>query len=370
VMEDWGYEDSHELRDIINYTNCECYYSDFLAERNRLPVFQEYLRTHARGENRGYTRPWETPPSLLPIDENLDAYCAGKSADWIRNCTDDRPFYLQVCFTGPHNPFDSSAEYRARCKPEDMPPAIMDPPAGPVSPQIKGRWNMLRNMTESQSRVMRSYYYAKVSQIDHGIGLVLEALEERGLMDNTWIIYSSDHGEMLGDHRLNHKGVFYEGALNVPLIIRPPAGHHGWQANGLTDHFDIGATLLDIAGAQPLENSHGDSLVPKIAAGPEAPDAQKGKEVVFSEVQLYSMARDEQYKMTVHSLTRQPLELYDMVNDPTERHNLVDQPALKSVREVFLNDYFSSLLAGMDSGKVKTYQETLAAEPNLGGWKG
>jgi len=370
VLQDWGYEDSHELRDIINYTNCECYYSDFLAERNRLQVLQEYLRTHARGENRGYTLPWETPPCLLPSDENLDIYCAGRAADWIRSYRDDRPFYLQVCFTGPHNPFDSPSEYRALHRPEEMPLAIMDPPVEPLSPQIKGKGHMLRNMTESQNRVMRSYYYAKVSQIDHGVGIVREALEERGMMDNTWIIYSSDHGEMLGDHRLSHKGVFYEGALNVPLIIRPPGGDRGWQADGLTDHFDMGATMLDIAGARPFGNGHGTTLVPKIISGPDAPDAQKGKEVVFSEVQLYSMARNDRYKMTVHSLTRQPLELYDMVNDPRELHNLVNEPSLEKLREEFLITYFNRLLAGLDSAKVKRYQETRAAEPNLGGWKG
>ena len=372
VLNEWGYENSHELRDVIAYTSCECYYSDFLAERNRLQVAREYYRTHARGENRGYTRPWETPPCLLPSDENLDMYCASKAAEWIQNYSDDKPFYLQVCFPGPHNPFDSPSEYRELYTPEEMPLAIMDPPVEPVSPQVKRLLNgsRLQNMTECQNRVMRSYYYAKVSHIDHGIGLVMKALEEKGLMDNTWIIYTSDHGEMLGDHRCSHKGVFYEGALNVPLVIRPPAGNHGWQANGLTDHFDVSATMLDIAGARPFENGHGSSLVPKITAGPDAPDAQKGKEVVFSEVYLYSMARNEQYKMAVNSLTREPLELYDIVNDPAELRNLVNEPSFKNVREEFLIEYFSQLLSSLDEAKVKIYKEVLAAEPFLGGWKG
>ena len=107
-------------------------------------------------------------------------------------------------------------------------------------------------MTECQNRLMRTYYYAKVSHVDYAVGLVLRALEERELMDNTWIIYSSDHGELLGDHRINQKNVFYEGALNIPLIIRPPKGTQAWAADGLTDHFDICASLLDAAGARPL----------------------------------------------------------------------------------------------------------------------
>ena len=71
-------------------------------------------------------------------------------------------------------------------------------------------------MTESQSRMMTSHYYAKVAYDDHAIGVVLRRLQEKGLMDNTWVVYTSDHGEMLGDHRLCQKVVFYEGALNVP----------------------------------------------------------------------------------------------------------------------------------------------------------
>ena len=118
---------------------------------------------------------------------------------------------------------------------------------------------------------------------------------------------------------------------------------------------------------EPLEDSHGISLAPKIKAGPDAPDAQKGKEVVFSEVQLHSMARNEQYKMTIDTLTREPLELYDMANDPGELRNLVNEPSLESLRREFLNDCFSQLLAGLDEGKLQTYQGTPDYLPDLEG---
>lgn len=358
ILKDWGYEYIHELRDVIPSDRCNCYYADFLSERRRLEAYQDYTRVWWRG-----LLPWETPPCILPTEEHIDMYCSGKAAEWIENYEDDRPFYLQVCPTGPHTPFDSPREYRARFKPEEMPPAIMEPPAEPVSPQVKLRLKSsgLENMTESQDRVMRSYYYAKVSLLDHGIGLVMQALQKRGLMDNTWIIYTSDHGEMLGDHRLQQKAVFYEGALNVPLIVRPPGGTRRWKADGLTDHIDVSATLLEAAGAKPLEDSPGNSLVPKILAGPDAAGAQKGKDVVFSEVgelgPYCSMARDEQYKMTIDSSTRQPLELYDMVNDPRELRNLVNEPSLESLRKRFLDEHFGQLLASQDKEKLKIFQE-------------
>lgn len=355
-----GYIDTHELKDTIPYTNHRCYYSDFLEERGRLGAYQDYTRVYRRAESRGALRPWEQTPNLIDDDEHLDIYCANKAAEYIRNYDDDRPFYLQVSLTGPHPPFDSPPEYRALFAPEDMPPAIMETPTEPVSPQVKSKLasSRLESMTENQSRMWASHYYSKIFFDDYAIGLVLQSMQERGLMENTWIVYTSDHGEMMGDHRIAEKGVFYEGALNIPFIVRPPGGTSPWKSNALTDHYDVTDTLIDAAGAEPLDNSHGVSQIPKIQAGPDAPGAQDGKEVVYSEISLYSMARNDQYKMTIDSLTREPLELYDMVNDPKELHNLVNEPSLKPVRDHFLEEYFSQLLANMNQEQLKIYQDT------------
>ena len=355
-LHDWGYTDTHELTGPHASVTTGSPYLDHLDEKGFLNVYYEYLRTYVRGRRSG-SHPWELAAWPLPTEDHYDMYTAIKAEEWIRNYQGNKPFYLQVCFPGPHEPHDSPAEYRAMYKPEDMPLAIMDEPVTPISPLVKGRARSLQNMTGSHNRVMKTYYYGKVSLIDEGIGLVLKALEEKGLMDNTWIIYSSDHGEMLGDHRLNDKWVFYEGALNVPCIIRPPGEVKGWQSKALTDHLDVAASLLEIAGAKPFEGSDGSSLVPKIMAGPDAPDAQKGKEVVFSEVLGYSMVRTERYKMAVHSRTRQPVELYDMVNDSNELRNLVNDPSLEKVRRELLDEPLNRLLSNLDETKHKVLEE-------------
>ena len=114
--------------------------------------------------------------------------------------------------------------------------------------------------------------------------------------------------------------------------------------------------MLDAAGAAHLELDRGFSLLPKIEAGPDSTDAQHGKGVVFSEVNLYSMARTERFKMTVDSLTRKPLELYDLENDPDELRNLVNEPRLLGVRDQFLAEYFSHLLANLNEPQLKVYQ--------------
>ena len=357
-LHDWGYDYAHEVKDTIPSATHRCYYTDFLAERGKLQVYEDCARNFRLGQSTGLLRPWEHLPNLLEEDEHIDTYIANTASEWVRSYTDDRPFYLQVCLMGPHPPFDAPARYRDMFDPQDMPGAIMEAPSEPVSPQIKRMFSRrgLKDMTESQSRTFTSHYYAKIAFDDHAIGIVLQTLEEQGLMDDTWIVYTSDHGEMLGDHRFCQKSLFYEGALNVPLIVRPPGGIRSWTARGLTDHFDISATLLDVADASHSGADYGISLRSKVESGPESADAQQGKGVVFSEVNLYSMARTERYKMTIDSLTRLPLDMYDMENDPNELRNLVDEPRLSGLRDRFLTDYFSHLLANLNEAQLRVYQ--------------
>lgn len=370
TLKDWGYEDTHEITGPMASTYMDSPYTDYLAKKRLLDVHREYMRTITRGfraqrpgDGGGGMHPWEEPPSLLPTEAHMDAYTGRVSAEWVRDYKGDKPFYLQVCFPGPHNPFDSPAEYRAMYNPEEMPLAIMDKPGEPMAPYVERLYGLsgLESMTESQNRLMRTYYYGKITLIDDSIALILKALEERGMLDNTWIIYTSDHGEMLGDHRLSHKVTFYDGALNVPCIVRPPAQVKGWQSRALTDHLDIVATMIDIAGAKVLAGSDGRSLVAQVKAGPEAPGAQQGKDAVFSEVIGFSMARTDRYKMTVFTGTRQPVELYDMENDPKEMRNLVNDPSMEKVRREIIDGPLSQLLSHLDEAKFKVFEEA--------GWK-
>ena len=364
-MRDWGYTDAMEMTGPSESANTDSPYTDHLAGKGLLETHREFLRTYLRGQAQSVSLPWELPPSLLPVENHLDMFIARTAEEWIRDYRDESPFYLQVCFGGPHDPWDSPAEYRRMYNADEMPLSITQPATGPLSPHVKMLLKYapakLDQMSEAQNRVMKTYYYGKISLIDDCIGRVLRALEDRGFIENTWMVFSSDHGEMLGDHGLIAKKVFYEGALNIPCIVRPPGGTDGWQSNGLTDHLDIGATLLDAAGAAPYEDSDGRSLLPLVAAGPEAPGAQVHKHAVLSEMGLppmaYSMVRTDRYKMSVDTLTRKPLDLYDMEQDSEELHNRVADPALQQVRDELLNAHLNRLLSRADRSKLQDNAE-------------
>jgi choline-sulfatase len=360
-MQDYGYTDPMEMTGPTESASTDSPYTDYLKEKGLLDTHREYLRTYLRGQKQGVSLPWELPPCLLPTEDHLDMYIARQASEWIHTYHDDKPFYLQACFGGPHDPWDSPAEYRRMYNADEMPLSITEQATGPVSPHVemllKYAPAKLDGMSEAQNRVMKTYYYAKISLIDDCIGQIIDALKEKGMMENTWIVFSSDHGEMLGDHGLIAKKVFYEGALNIPCIIRPPGGIEGWQSNGLTDHLDIGATLLDAAGAVPYEDSDARSLLPLIAGGPDAENAQVHKEAILSEMGLppkaYSMVRTDRYKMSVNTLTREPLDLYDMKEDPNELHNQVYNPSLRVLRDELLNDHLKRLLRRMNLSSLK-----------------
>lgn len=358
-LHEWGYVDAIEVPGPVESMTTSSPYTDHLADKGLLDVHREYLRTYVRGERERVLQPWETPPCLLPTEDHLDMYIARTAAEWIRGYTGADPFYLQVCFGGPHNPWDSPAEYRRRYDADSMPLSIRERQKGPVAPLVElmlaGAAAKLDQMSAAQNRVMKTYYYGKVTMIDDGIGMVLDALAENGYIDNTWIVYSADHGEMLGDHGLIAKKVFYEGAVKVPLVVRPPGGVEGWVSAGLTGHLDIAATMMDAAGADSIEDCLGRSLVPLVNAGSDDANAQCHHAAVLSEFvgkDPYSMVLTERYKMTVNTRTREPLDLYDMDEDPKELHNRVEDPALAYVRESISEEHLPTLLGAVNWAKL------------------
>ena len=368
-LRDWGYEDTMEIHSTLATTRTRNAWTEHLAEKGLLDAYSESILEYNR-VNWSFTRvPWREPPAPIPTEDHVDNFVGQKAVDWINNYKGDKPFYLQVLFPGPHPPFNSAPEYRALYRPDKMPVGILKSPETPIPPYVDFvmRWSApLQEMTPLQMQLLRTFYYAKVTMIDERIGDMLNALEERGMLDNTWIIYSSDHGENLGDHRLNQKVVFYESALNVPCILRPPGGIEGWQSNGLTDHLDLMATILAIAGAEPLPDRHGRSLVSQIMADPNSAEAQKGKEVIFSEVVGYTMVRNERYKFAIDAKTRKHVELLDLANDPNELQNVVNEPSLAKIRSELFEQHLVPLLKNMDEEKFRAWEERFAARTRPG----
>jgi arylsulfatase A-like enzyme len=177
---------------------------------------------------------------------------------------------------------------------------------------------------------MRAAYYGLISHIDWHVGHILDALDRRGLLEDTIVLYSSDHGEMLGEHQLLQKWVFYEGAIRVPLIVRYPTRFAGGGvAAAPVELVDLAPTLLDLAGAAPYAACDGRSLVPLLEQ-PHAPAPPGWRDAVFSELRGEHMVRTDRYKYTYRA-GEAGHELFDLVNDPLELRNLAGKPEWESV---------------------------------------
>lgn len=360
-MYDWGYVDAREATGPSESINTDSRYTDHLAEKGLLDLHRAYLTTYLTGQRRHVALPWELPPTNLPTEDHLDMFISGLAEEWIEDHDSTDPFYLQVNFGGPHDPWDSPAEYRRMYNADDLPLSLTAEPTGPVSPHVHSLLSnapaKLDQMSESQNKVMKSYYYSKVTLIDDCVGRVIAALEEKGVLDDTWIVFSSDHGEMLGDHGLIAKKVFYDGAVNVPCIFRSPTGSGGWQNKALVGHLDIVSTLMSISGAEPLEKTDGQSLLPLLEHGVSAPEAHHHRDVVLSEIGIppagFVMVRTEQYKLSVDALTREPADLYDMQEDPNELHNRVEDPELADVRKELID--LAPRVADMNTTEVEKW---------------
>lgn len=368
ILKRWGFEDTHELTGPIATVPTDSPYTDYLKDKGLLETHRQYMIDYTRAWASGKAKPWDELPSPLTREDHLDGYTGRRAAEWINHYQGEKPFYLQVLFPGPHDPFDSLAEYRAMYNPENIPVGIMNGPEEPIPPYVQMvlTWSNLKGMTPRQKQILRTFYYGKITLIDEYIGYVVKALEEKGRLDNTWIIYSSDHGEMAGDHLLSHKIVFYDGALRIPCIFRPPQGVQGWKSEALTDHLDITASLIDIAGAVPLKGSDGRSLIPQIKAGPGGKSAQAGKEAVFSEVYGCTMVYDGRYKMTVFSETQEPVELFDTETDPDELKNVVNDPAFESVRQTLLEKHLSYLAGRWSKERFESFRQEMKKRTESG----
>jgi arylsulfatase len=188
-----------------------------------------------------------------------------------------------------------------------------------------------KTMTDDAIRGMRTSYAADISVIDQAVGDMVGALERKGLLDTTWIIYTSDHGEMGGNHSMMSKCVLYEPAVRVPLIVRPPGGCAPHVVDSLVEHLDVPATVRDIAGAPDVALSEGRSLL----AGVHDPAAVSARSVTVSENWGFAAFETARYKLVVDEDAVEPCQLFDLSEDAAEDHDLLPDPmAAPMVEEI------------------------------------
>lgn len=263
--------------------------------------------------------------------EMSGTYFAQKAAEFLVR-HHDRPFFLMVSFYEPHSPFHFPVEYRGRHKPDEFTVPEVGPEDDDQIPAI------FRDLTDDEKRGINVAYYTSVEFMDKNVGIVLRALRESGLDDRTLIIYTGDHGYMLGHHGRFEKHCSFDPAISAPLIMRyPPLIKPGSASKALVEFVDIVPTILEICGIPVPERVQGKSLLPIL----------KGETVAHRPYVIVEYAhndeiclRDERYKFVYirgkrsrddgydpgRPLPGVTLKLFDLVKDPGEFYNLAKNP--------------------------------------------
>lgn len=216
--------------------------------------------------------------------------------------------------------------------------SLENPPVGGDEASRKFRSTLSRapDQTEVQLREMIANYYGMISLIDHSVGRILSALKDGGQEDRTVVVYSTDHGDLLGDHGLYLKGPTpYEGLLNVGLLMRGPGIPAGAQIPDPVSTLDLAATFADLGGTKLANGAQSRSLLPVL-------HGEESREYALSEwhvnegrcgvpLELHTV-RAKDWKCTIEMRTGAG-ELYDLKNDPTEMHNQFDDRAARGLRQ-------------------------------------
>ncbi len=307
-------------------------------------------------------------PSQLPAEHHHTTWVADRAIDFLDQRDENKPFFLWTSFIKPHPPFESPSPWNKLYRAADM-----MPPSRPEGfESLLSYWNKYQNRykyrdkgyDEMLLRTIKAMYYASISFIDYNVGRMLEALgDER---DNTLIVYTSDHGEMLGDYGSVGKRTMLNPAVKIPMLV-------SWKDKFDSDRrIDTPVSLLDIfptfanaAGAkQAMPSSEGQDLR-QIASG------EIEREFVHSqfsekETGLYMIAsRDYKY---VYSTADRTEWLFDLKKDPNETKNWAGNPRYtyivdqlrKTLIQRFENDGYD---LAVDNGNWREYEPPIYPNP-------
>ncbi len=296
----------------------------------------------------GYRKNLGAIISPLPEELHVDAFIGDEGVEWIRNHAEE-PFFAWISFNSPHDPYDPPANLATRYGDAPIPEPIG------TSKELAGKPPYQRSLipffrdnplyltdystlSREQIRLMREYYLATVTLVDRQVEKILKALELKGLLDSTLTVFSSDHGDHLGDHGLPFKSTYYEGALMVPLIMSGPGVPAGRRCSSFVDWIDLHATFLSLAGIPIPDHAQGKDITPLIR-DPEGTI----KEEAHSELLGSAMVRTEDHKLVL--CDDGTGELYDLKEEPLEVNNHFDDPEFHDLQEELAKKIVTHLLS-------------------------
>jgi arylsulfatase A-like enzyme len=336
----------------------------------------------AQGEGNALASGWAmrhaSKPARVQEEDSETPYMTRRAMDFIREAG-DRPWCLHLSYIKPHWPYIAPAPYNTMYGPADVQPVVRSEEERRDPHPVYRAFMDLRVSNAFSRDDVRSevvpVYMGLIKQIDDQLGVLFRFMEESGLIDNTLIAFTSDHGDYLGDHWMGEKDLFHEPSAKVPLILvdPSPSAHatRGTVCEQMVEAIDLVPTFLDALGGDPVQQSHrleGRSLMPLL----RGPSPSGWRDFVFSEydysmlpvaaalgieprnARLFMIA-DRRWKY-VHALGFRPM-LYDLDADPHEFKDLGADPAYESERR--------RMAAALNAWGLRQSQRTTRSEQQI-----
>ncbi len=300
----------------------------------RLDDYRERLGAYA----------WELPADLHP-----DNFVPQMAAMWLQRYGGEAPFFLQIGIPGPHPPYDPTQEFIDLYEDRDLPAPIRDQAAMDAEPTAMRKLREqhqsvdhdgvvhLAHPSAEQTRRQRQHYFANVSMIDAQMGHLIDVLKAKDILEDTIIIFTSDHGDSLNDHGHSQKWSMYEQSVRVPGVVWCPGRVEAdRRVSDLVSLFDFAPTILDLAGVEKPRWMEAQSLLGYLRG-----DAPTPREYVYSEhagdrilngTQFMTMIRSNRWKL-VHFVDSDEGQLFDMHADPDEIHSLWNDPGHQDIKK-------------------------------------
>ncbi len=295
AIKQYGFDHVWQVVDCDENLHNDDRYTHYLRDKGQLEMYREETRKQS----------WRCGPYPLPEEDCEDRYIGRMGCEFVEQYAEDRPFYLNLSFVGPHPPYWHPGE-------------LVHDPAQMAAP--------LGAEDTAFVRERRAHYMDKCAIIDRAIGDLLKVLNEKGIFEQTVIIFVSDHGDNLGDFGIWDKRFFYEQSAGVPMIMHGPGIRRGDRNVGgkhskaLVSLIDLYPTILDLAGVDPgafMDKREGRDLL-KIL------NEEKGafRDELYSELGTAVMIRHGNWKLVYDPEQGGVQYLFNLANDVTEEHNL------------------------------------------------
>lgn len=280
---------------------------------------------------------WQVFEPMVPEEFYSTTFVTERTISWLESASqNDAPWMLQCSFPDPHHPFTPPGRWFDAYRPGDMPvsetfddPLTDAPRHLQLIKTLEARENVVQMFgpTRAQMQHAAAAEYGMIEMIDAGIGRVLETIERLGMTDDTIVVFTSDHGDMFGDHGIMLKGAMhYEGCIRVPLVIAQP-GRPGARTSAFASSLDLAQTLLELADLPEFSGMQGASLVP-VLDDPAASvrdhvfveeDFVPGEVIPVFPAKIRSLVTEEG---RITRYTTGEVEVYDWAGDPGECVNL------------------------------------------------